>query len=90
MEEISTKAQESRSKWYGHVMRREEECADKRVMFMDMPGKRGQGRRLKRSWMDSIKHDSTENLKGMNGEEVQDRMYDLSKTSKTNKSWKIC
>ena len=32
MGEISKKVQESRLKWYGHKLRREEECVGKRVM----------------------------------------------------------
>ena len=40
MEDISKKVQESRLKWYGHVLRREEEYEGKRVMVMEVPGKR--------------------------------------------------
>ena len=36
--EISRKVQESRLKWYGHVLRREDEYAGKRVMGMEVPG----------------------------------------------------
>ena len=32
MGEISKKVQESRLKWHGHKLRREEECVGKRVM----------------------------------------------------------
>ena len=38
--EISNKVQESRLKWYGHVLRREDEYVGKRVMAMEVPGKR--------------------------------------------------
>ena len=38
--EISKKVQESRLKWYGHVLRREDEYVGKRVMAMEVPGKR--------------------------------------------------
>ena len=41
--EISKKVQESRLKWYGHVLRREEEYVGKRVMAMEVPGKRRRG-----------------------------------------------
>ena len=51
--------QESRSKWRELVMRREEQYVGNGVMVMDVPGKRRNGR-LKRRWMASIKHDSTE------------------------------
>ena len=38
--EISKKVQESRLKWYGHVLRRKHQCVGKRVMGMEVPGKR--------------------------------------------------
>ena len=50
--EISKKVQESRLKWYGHVLR-EEEYVGKMVM----PGKRG---RPRRRWLDSIRNDLSE------------------------------
>ena len=53
--EISKKVQESRLKWYGHVLRREAECVGKRVMGMEMPGKRRRGR-PKWKWLDSIRN----------------------------------
>ena len=37
--EISKKVQESRLKWYGRVLRREDEYVGKRVMAMEVPGK---------------------------------------------------
>ena len=41
MGEISKKVQNSRfNKRYGHVLGREEEYVDKRVMMMEVPGKR--------------------------------------------------
>ena len=51
--EISKKVQESRLKWYGHVLRREDECVGKRVMGMEVPGKRRRGRPTW-EWLDSI------------------------------------
>ena len=41
--EISKKVQESRLKWYGHVLRREDEYVGKRVMAMEVQGKRRRG-----------------------------------------------
>ena len=35
MREISKKVQESRLKWYWHVLRREDEYVVKRVMFLE-------------------------------------------------------
>ena len=57
--EISNKVQESRLKWYGHVQRREGECIGKRVVAMEVPGKRRRGR-PKRRWLDSIRNDLSE------------------------------
>ena len=41
------------------VMRKGKEYVGKRVVVMDVPGERRNGR-LKLRWMDSIKHDLTE------------------------------
>ena len=57
--EISKKVQESRLKWYGHVLRREDEYVGKSVMAMEVPGKRRRGR-PKRRWLDSIGNDLSE------------------------------
>ena len=40
MGEISKKVQESRLKWYGHVLRREDECVGNRVIGMEVPGEK--------------------------------------------------
>ena len=42
MEEISKKVHESRLKWYGYVLRREEEDVGKRVMGMEAPGEKNE------------------------------------------------
>ena len=70
MGEISKKVQDSRLKWYGHVLRREDEYVGKRVMAMEVPGKRRRGR-PKRRWLDKIRNDLSE--KELSGEDVQDR-----------------
>ena len=57
--EISKKVQESRLKWYGHVSRREDEYVGKRVLGMEVPGKRRRGR-PKRRWMDNNRNDLSE------------------------------
>ena len=54
--EISKKVQESRLKWYGHVLRREDKYVGKRVVAMEVPGKRKRGR-PKCRWLDSIRND---------------------------------
>ena len=68
--EISKKVQESRIKWYGHVSRREDEYVGKRVLGMEVPGKRRRGR-PKRRWMDNIRNDLSE--RGLSEEDAQDR-----------------
>ena len=68
--EISKKVKESRLKWYGHVLRREDEYVGKRVMGMEVPGKRTKGR-PKREWLDSIRNDLSE--RESSREDAQDR-----------------
>ena len=67
--EISKKVRENRLKWYGHVLRREDEYVVKRVMGMEVPGKRRRGR-PKRWWLDNIKNDLSE--RELSGEDPQD------------------
>ena len=57
-------------KWYGHVSRREDEYVGKRVLGMEVPGKRRRGR-PKRRWMDNIRNDLSE--RGLSEEDAQDR-----------------
>ena len=68
--EISKKMQERRLQWYGHLMRRDREYVCRRVMSMEVCGKRGRGRPRWR-WLDGIKKDLKE--KGLTEEETQDR-----------------
>ena len=70
MGEISKKIQERRMRWYGHVMRRDEEYVGKRVMGIEVQGSRRRGRPKKR-WVDYVKGDLREN--GLSGEVVYDR-----------------
>ncbi len=71
MVEKSKKVQESRLKWYGHVLRREEEYVGKIVVTMEVPGKSRRGR-PKRRWLDNIKTDLGE--RELSGEEAQHRV----------------
>ena len=41
MAEISKKAQERRLQWYGHVMRKEEDCVVRRVVDMEVKSEGG-------------------------------------------------
>ena len=69
MGEISKKVQESRLKWYGHVLRREQDYVGEIVNVV--PGIRRRGRRNRR-WKDNIKKDLSE--RELSGEEAQDRV----------------
>ena len=66
--EISKKVQESRLKWYGHVLRR-------RIRRQESDGDGGAGekkrRRPKQRWLDSIRNDLSE--RGLSEEDAQDR-----------------
>ena len=68
--ELSDKVQEGRLKWYGHVVRRDEQYVGKKVMEMEIQGRRGRGR-PKRRWMDCIRDDL--GARGLTGGEVWDR-----------------
>ena len=68
--EISKKVQERRLMWYGHVMRRYQEHVGKRVMRIDVQGRRRKGR-PKQRWIDSVNVDWRE--RRMSGEETQNR-----------------
>ena len=68
--EIIKKVQERRLKWYGHVMRREEHYAGRRVMVMKVQRRRKRGR-PKRRWLDKVKDDIKE--KGLSADDVYDQ-----------------
>ena len=57
--EISKKMQERRLNWYGHVMRRDDNYVGRRVLAMEVPGKRKRGG-PKLRWKDRIKADMIE------------------------------
>ena len=54
--EISKKVQESRLKWYGHVLRSEDEYIGKGVMAMEVRG----GEKERKARVDSIRNDLSE------------------------------
>ena len=66
MREIAKKLKESRLKWYGHVIRREEHCIGRMAMEMKVQGRRKR-RRPKRRWLDRVRGDIKE--KGLSGRE---------------------
>ena len=47
---------EGRLRWYGHVMRRDQEYVGRKIMEMELPGKRERGR-PKRRFLDVVKED---------------------------------
>ena len=54
VERLEMKMREGRMRWYGHVMRRDQEYVARRVMEMELPGKRKRGR-PKRRFLDVVK-----------------------------------
>ena len=68
--DIAGKLRETRLRWYGHVQRREEEHITKRVLNMELPGKRKRGR-PKRRWRDCVADDMRKS--GLSTENALDR-----------------
>ena len=56
VELLGMKMREGRLRWYGHVMRRDQEYVGRRVMEMELPEKRKKGR-PKRKFLDVAKED---------------------------------
>ena len=56
VEPLGMKMRERRLTWYGYVMRRDQEYVGRRMMEMELPGKRKRGR-PKRRFLDVIKED---------------------------------
>ena len=67
---MGDKAREARLRWYGHVQRREEEYVGKKVLRMELPGRRRRGR-PRRRFMDAIREDMR--VVGAMEEDVGDR-----------------
>ena len=68
--EISKKVQEGRLRWYGHLLRREDNHIGKNVMEMEVQGRRRRGRPKKR-WRDCVREDLRG--KGIDEAEAHDR-----------------
>ena len=56
VERLGMKMREGRLRWYGHVMRRDQEYVGRKMMEMELPGKRNSGR-PKRRFLDVVKKD---------------------------------
>ena len=56
VERLGMKMREGRLRWYGHVMRRDREYVGKKMIEIELPGKRKRGR-LKRRFLDVVKED---------------------------------
>ena len=50
---------EGRLRWYGHVMRRDQEYVGRKIIEMELPGRRKRGR-PKRRFLDVVKEDRGE------------------------------
>ena len=59
VERLEIKMREGRLRWYGNVMRRDQEYVEKKMMEMELPGKRRRGR-PKRRFLDVVKEDMGE------------------------------
>ena len=53
---LGMKMREGRLRWYRHVMRRDQEYVGRKMMEMELPGKRRRGR-PKRRFLDVVKED---------------------------------
>ena len=53
VERLGMKMREGRLRWYGHVMRRDQEYVGRKMMEMELPGKRKRGR-PKRRFLDVV------------------------------------
>ena len=70
VERLGMKMRESRVRWCGHVMRRDHEYVGRKIMEMELPGKRRRGK-PKRRFVDVVKEDMEE--VGAKETDVEDR-----------------
>ena len=70
VERLGIKMREGRLRWYGDVMRRDQEYVGRKMIEMELPGKRRRGR-PKRRFLDVVKEDMGE--VGAKETDVEDR-----------------
>ena len=70
VKQLGMKMREGRLRWYGHVMRRDQEYVGRKMMEMELLGKRRRGR-PKRRFLDAVKEDMRE--VGVKETDVEDR-----------------
>ena len=70
VERLGMKMREGRLRWYGHVIRRDQEYVGRKMMEMELPGKRRRGR-PKRRFLDVVKKDMGK--VGAKATDVEDR-----------------
>ena len=70
VERLGIKMREGRLRWYGHVMWRDQEYVGRKMMEMELPGKRRRGR-PKRKFLDVVKEDKEE--VGAKETDIEDR-----------------
>ena len=70
VERLGMKMREGRLRWYGHVMRRDQEYLGRKMMEMELPGRRRRGRQ--RRFLDVVKKDMKE--VGAKETDVENRM----------------
>ena len=70
VERLGMKMRECRLRWYGHVMRRDQEYVGRKMIKMELPGKRRRGR-PKRRFLDVVKEDVKE--VGVKEMDIEDR-----------------
>ena len=77
---VSKKVQEARLRWFGHVVRREEESCERQVMDMEVDGTRRRGR-PKLRWRDCVSADCRDKNLDARAAETRTRWPRLIKNS---------